>query len=169
MVQPDGQGGALIAWSDYRSFNAGDRVDAYAQRMTANGSIANGWVLDGTPVSVAPGDQDVIGLVADGSGGVFVAWQDTRNTVDYDVYAQHLLADGSIAPGWVVNGNPVAHYQLINIQPALPAMGVGASISCGTIIGTSPPRAEMSMLSTSTELDSLLQDGRQMGSPSATR
>jgi hypothetical protein len=44
-------------------------------------------------------------VVADGSGGAYVAWQDSRSGAGFDVYAQRLTSAG--APVWAVNGVPV--------------------------------------------------------------
>ncbi len=43
-------------------------------------------------------------MISDGSGGVYIAWEDARNA-DLDIYAQHISSDG-IACG-VENGAPV--------------------------------------------------------------
>jgi hypothetical protein len=88
---PDGQGGAIFAWADERN-----GLDVYAQRMMADGTVALGWPINGS--RAGPGQQPV--MVADGLGGVFLAWRSGVKSVA----AQHLLANGSIAPGWPVDG-----------------------------------------------------------------
>jgi hypothetical protein len=47
-------------------------------------------------------------VVGDGSGGAFVAWDDSHPSTLSDVYAQHIMADGSRAAGWASAGLPVA-------------------------------------------------------------
>ena len=42
-------------------------------------------------------------VVPDGSGGAYIAWLDRRSGTDL-VYAQRLMADGLIAPGWPPEG-----------------------------------------------------------------
>lgn len=59
------------------------------------------------PLCTAADNQFVPSAVADGGGGVVVAWTDHRSGVDYDVFAQHLLASGDVDPAWPVNGSPV--------------------------------------------------------------
>ena len=55
------------------------------------------WVPNGTSVCVPPGDQIDPVVIADGAGGAITIWQDQRNGLDYDIYAQRLNADGSSA------------------------------------------------------------------------
>ena len=42
-------------------------------------------------------------VVADGSGGAFVAWEDVRNG-EADLFMQHVDVDGHVASGWPVSG-----------------------------------------------------------------
>ena len=44
-------------------------------------------------------------VLADGAGGAFVAWNDSRSDLG-DVFVQHVLPDGT-HPGWPANGVPV--------------------------------------------------------------
>jgi hypothetical protein len=45
-------------------------------------------------------------IVADGSGGAILAWEDNRSG-NYDIYAQHVLASGEPDAAWPVDGLPV--------------------------------------------------------------
>jgi hypothetical protein len=107
VVVADGAGGAFIAWEDDRDY-ATHSVDIYAQHLTAAGAVAAGWPADGLAVCTDPAGQVEPRILADGAGGAIVVWGDVRRGGVPDVYAQHLLADGSLAPGWVANGVPVA-------------------------------------------------------------
>jgi hypothetical protein len=98
----DGRGGAFIAWEDSRDYPAHD-IDIYAQHLNADGSIALGWPANGVPVCTETHLQQRISIVLDGSGGVIVTWADFR-TGDGTMFAQHLLADGSVATGWSTDG-----------------------------------------------------------------
>lgn len=104
---PDGEGGVFVAWR--RSLAIGS--DLYLQRLTRDGYRAPGWPPGGVPLVVAPEQQDIEDLVSDGSGGVFAFWSDYRdiNTTYQDVYASHVLANGTLAPGWPVNGRVVSN------------------------------------------------------------
>ena len=62
------------------------------------------WSASGVPVRIEAGNCDGAVMLADGSAGAFIAWMDARNGLVWDIYVQHLLADGTTAPGWPVNG-----------------------------------------------------------------
>lgn len=96
----DGAGGAIIAWTDYRS-GAGD---IYAQRITASAVVAQGWPLDGLPVCTAVGEHFLVALVSDAAGGAIAVWEDSRGGTDADIYASRITAAGAIGPGWPANG-----------------------------------------------------------------
>lgn len=94
-IIPDGSGGAIVAWSDRRN---GADYDLYTQRVNSAGIIQ--WTADGIPLSTAPHDQSSGGatsppeLIADGSGGAIVVWQDQRSGTTRDIYAQGISGSG---------------------------------------------------------------------------
>lgn len=98
VVAPDGSGGAFVAWLDDRG-----AYSVYATHVTHDGSVAPGWPADGLGVCTIIGYKSNIQLVAGAAGDVFVIWEDDR-AGDYNVYAQRLLGDGTVAPGWPTNG-----------------------------------------------------------------
>ena len=67
--------------------------------------------------------------VSDGAGGVIVVWADSR-TGSFDIYATRVLANGTIAPGWTTNGNPVCTSAGNQQNPAVVADGAGGVIVC---------------------------------------
>lgn len=87
MVADDADG-AILVWRDYRG---GSAADLYAQRINQNGTRL--WATDGFAVSSAVGYQVAPAIVADGAGGVVLAWEDDRNS-NADIYAQGLSAGG---------------------------------------------------------------------------
>ena len=90
---PDGSGGFIVAWADLR--DAGDQ-NLYAQRLSASGVAL--WATDGVPVSSNPAVQGIGPIVADGHGGVFVAWYDYRSTGYLaDAYLMRLTTSGDRA------------------------------------------------------------------------
>ena len=91
----DGDGGAIVAWSDYRSSN----WDIYAQRVNRYGNIM--WAADGVVVCAAPLDQYYFTICPDGAGGMIAAWTDGRAGND-DVYAQRMSGSGIAA--WLAGG-----------------------------------------------------------------
>src|SRR5262245_29758603 len=58
------------------------------------------------PVCTATGDQLTPVSVSDGAGGMIIVWSDQRGGggINADIYAQHVLASGSVDPAWPANG-----------------------------------------------------------------
>ncbi len=102
-VAADGTGGAFIVWTDYRDSSRTGEGDIYAQHVLPSGELAVGWPVDGLPVCTVAGDQQRPTVVADGEGGILVAWEDSRSG-DTDVYVQHLTGGGSISEDWLTEG-----------------------------------------------------------------
>ncbi len=98
-ITSDGAGGAFVAWQDFRGVDA----DIYLQHVTSAGAIAAGWPAGGFAVAAVSGVQTAPVVSGDGTGGVFVVWQDRRSGND-DIYAQHVTAAGALASGWIANG-----------------------------------------------------------------
>ena len=124
-LAPDGSGGAFIAWYDGR--DDPEDPDIYAVRVTADGTIAPGWVDGGTPIAVGPGGQRYPSIVADGVGGAFICWRDARNfaETDVDIYLQRMTAAGEVSPGWPENGLPVCTALGHQIFPVAVEDGLG--------------------------------------------
>lgn len=97
-IIPDGAGGAILVWEDFRNSN----WDIYAQRAASNGSIT--WTVNGVGVCTDTAHQQNVMLTTDGSGGAIITWQDPRNGTD-DIYAQYINSAGN--PVWTANGIPV--------------------------------------------------------------
>ena len=100
---PDGSGGVIALWDDRRT--PGIPPDLYAQRVNGDGTLAPGWPVNGARICDGPGTESEPGMVTDGQGGMFVAWGDDR--IERDLYAQHILGDGTRAPGWPSDGLPI--------------------------------------------------------------
>ncbi|MBI4422291.1 MAG: hypothetical protein HY554_01105, partial [Elusimicrobia bacterium] len=104
-VAADGFGGAYAVWADSRT--AGNQLDLYAARVSSFGEIAPGFIGDGSIVAADPGSQNRF-MVAAGTWGVAVAWEDKRNDGRGDIFAQ-LLAPGGLrqwgSSGMQVNAN----------------------------------------------------------------
>ncbi len=125
----DGAGGAIIAWTDYRSGTSFGSGDIYAQRIVSDGSIAPGWPPDGVPVCAAPGEQRYPTIAPDGAGGAFIVWQDARSGLEWHVYAQHVEASGSIASGWVIDGNAICTAPGGQLTPVIGADPAGGFVA----------------------------------------
>ena len=83
LVPIDSQG-VIIYWRDFREDYGNTTADAiYAQRIDADGKSL--WAFNGIPVCTADGDQISPQVIADGKGGAFIVWSDTRHG-DHDTY-----------------------------------------------------------------------------------
>jgi hypothetical protein len=103
---PDGAGGAWDL-AGVKNIGAASDLDVIAIRYAADGLPA--WSPAARTVTAAARRQANPVICLDGSGGVYIAWEDNRSlSTSFDVYAMHLLADGSRAPGWPLNGIAVA-------------------------------------------------------------
>ncbi len=96
-IDTDGTGGAIIVWQDKR--NTVD-YDIYAQRISSTGVVA--WAVNGVYICSTSGTQNNPKIEPDGSGGAYIVWQDNRNGIDYDVYAQRVNSSG--VAQWTTNG-----------------------------------------------------------------
>jgi len=121
----DGSGGAIVTWEDHRS-----GIHAYAQHITATGTIAPLWPANGLSTNTGIGFQYVPVIATDGAGGAIIFWDDTRSDGG-DTYAQHLTANG-VDPAWPADGVAVL------VQPsyqypggAVPDGAGGAIVFCG--------------------------------------
>ncbi len=84
LVEPDGSGGALVAWMLDAPVGSG----LYGQRVTGNGDVL--WEAGrGIPVSSWVPGQTQWAIAATSDAGLVIAWTDGRNGND-DIFAQKL-------------------------------------------------------------------------------
>ena len=95
-LAPDGLGGAFIVWDDHRNGPS----DIYAQRVNAAGTVE--WVTNGQIVCSSANAQQDQCIVSDGAGNAIMAWRDYRNSANWILYAQKMLANGTA--DWTANG-----------------------------------------------------------------
>src|SRR5262245_14998433 len=104
-IATDGSDGAIVVWQDDRL----PRTNIFAQHLLASGDVDPAWPVDGL-ILVPPSDQTDGGeffpvIVSDGAHGAIVAWQDLSDTATvFDVFSQHILANGTVDPAWPANG-----------------------------------------------------------------
>src|SRR5262245_7402085 len=91
-IAADGTGGAFIAWQDMR----GADPDIYVQHVDATGARVAGWPIAGLGIATSAAAQTAPLVAPDGSGGVFVAWQQAGVGGD-DLYLQHVGAGGALS------------------------------------------------------------------------
>ncbi|HKW15466.1 MAG TPA: FlgD immunoglobulin-like domain containing protein [Candidatus Krumholzibacteria bacterium] len=120
VVVSDGAGGAIIAWAD----NRGTDRDIYAQRINAAGVVQ--WTANGVGICTASRGQDNATIVADGSGGAIITWQDNRNNTDDNVFAQRINSTGAVQ--WVAGGVVVCSATGDQDFPSLASDGGGGAI-----------------------------------------
>jgi hypothetical protein len=126
-IVEDGAGGAIVTWYDSRGGSFTD--DIYAQHVLASGAVDPAWPADGRALCTAATAQYSVTLVADGTGGAIVTWQDFRtSTTGYDIYAQRVLASGAVDPAWPANGRALCTAANSQYSPAIVADGAGGAI-----------------------------------------
>jgi len=111
-IATDGADGAIVVWQDPRL----PRTNIFAQHLLASGDVDPAWPVDGRALLADPaalekadGGQVAPVIVSDGAHGAIVAWQDLRSApTDIDVFAQHILANGTLDPAWPANGRALS-------------------------------------------------------------
>lgn len=91
-------GGWIVAWIEFRWDSTGD---VYAQKLSDAGTRLwdpNGVVVD--TFTCPPPCASMINTVTlraahDGSGGAIIAWEDNRRDPTLDIFAQHILYNGT--------------------------------------------------------------------------
>ena len=96
-IVTDGAGGAIITWDDARDGTS--NLHVYAQRIDGDGNAL--WPLGaGTkaPIPVANGltNQRVPVMVSDNNAGAIVAFADSRNGTNFDIFASRLFSNGTL-------------------------------------------------------------------------
>jgi predicted lipoprotein with Yx(FWY)xxD motif len=119
-ITSDGVGGAIITWYDARR----DNGDIYAQRVNAAGVPL--WTVNGVALCTAASNQWFPTVVSDGAGGAIVTWQDPRNGLDTDIYAQRV--DEAGVPQWTIDGVPLCTATSYQTDPTIATDGAGGAI-----------------------------------------
>jgi len=120
VLAPDGTGGVFLVWADNRTAPSDDQFylygDLYAQRVSAQGSIAPGWPTNGLAVSTVMNASNHQTILADGSGGAFIAASELGR-----MNMHRITSSGARAAGWPAEGVNVGadacsdgHVQLIS-------------------------------------------------------
>ena len=101
-VWPCADGGWFVAWEDFDQDTSGN---IYCTKMSSEGERL--WAVDeplGVSVCTWSGIQEDVRIVEDGEGGCIIAWRDWRNGDTGDIYAMHILSDGTPDANWTQNG-----------------------------------------------------------------
>jgi len=118
-IVSDGNGGAIISWSDSRN----DYNDIYAQKVSSSGTIQ--WQTNGIPVCINAGEQYGSSIISDDSGGAIITWVDSRFT-EGGIFAQRVDSIG--IPKWTPNGVWVFSNSIIQDIPVMCSDGAGGVI-----------------------------------------
>lgn len=89
------------------------------------GVVMAQWAPNGTLVAPSATPQVEHVSVPDGSGGVFIAFTEQLPTGGGRIRAQHLLANGRVAPGWPREGIRVSTVERPQEAPAIVPDGAG--------------------------------------------
>ena len=121
MVAGDGLGGAYVVWEELKGPS---NPDLYAQHYDYWGHPL--WTPlgspTGQPVCAVVGIQRLRALHADGAGGAYVVWADSRGGTTVPLYAAHLVAGGIEGAPWTANG--------VRVSPATQGVRiVGSAVS----------------------------------------
>ncbi|MFX0137005.1 MAG: hypothetical protein ACFFDN_25430, partial [Candidatus Hodarchaeota archaeon] len=118
----DGNGGAIITWTDYRD---GANTDIYAQRIDSNGVV--NWTINGIAICTEDDVQSQPEICSDGSGGAIIVWQDGRpGGANDDIYAQRINSAGVAL--WTPNGTLICDQINWQRNPEICSDGVGGAI-----------------------------------------
>src|SRR5678809_599515 len=79
----------------------------WVSRFAPNGVPAGGWTLQGVSMQATLSFRGDLHCAADSMGGVFASWDD-GDAQGGDIYATHILPNGSVAPGWTPNGKSIS-------------------------------------------------------------
>jgi hypothetical protein len=123
IISDGGAGSAIITWEDWRNFS---QSDIYAQK------ISNGftdWAFNGVVICSEPSfaHQYNTKMVADGSGGAVICWEDKRNAgTNTDLYAQRVNNSGITQ--WASNGIAICNAGGIQFTHQMVADVAGGTI-----------------------------------------
>jgi hypothetical protein len=118
-IVSDGEGGAIVVWTDAR----GPENEIYAQRISARGTAE--WAPNGAQVCISRNDQTGPTMASDGAGGAIITWTDNRSG-NYDIYAQRLSASGAML--WAPGGVGVCTASNDQVASTVVADGAGGAI-----------------------------------------
>ncbi len=126
----DGQGGAIIVWTDGRLSSSNNNI--FAQHLDASGGAK--WSKDGVPICAADRNQEQPEILSVADGAI-IAWQDTRSK-NIDIYAQKIAFNGNVQ--WTKDGVAVSTYTYPQENPKLSPDGSGGVIIVWTDQRTEP-------------------------------
>jgi FlgD Ig-like domain len=125
-IVSDGAGGAIVAWDDNRAGAVG--FDVFAARVLASGVLDRAWPAGGRALCTITGDQGRPTIASDGAHGAVVAWTDGRVSGTDHIFAEHVLATGSLDALWPLNGRQISNAGVLESRPLAVSDGAGGAI-----------------------------------------
>jgi hypothetical protein len=121
-VVPDGSGGAIVAWNDFRSVSS---LDVFAQHVSGAGSPL--WTADGISIATSGSSNSLFDFTTDGAGGLIVAFP-RFDGATFGVFAQRFDTAGNEAwnPGGVLLSLPQNHLSNVSVT----SDSAGGAIAC---------------------------------------
>ena len=117
---PDGKGGLIVIWEDYRT---GKDWDVYGQYID-NGNVAL-WEPNGLPISLAANNQRRLRMVGYDTHAIIV-WNDRRGRSSWDIYAQAIDFEGQVL--WEKDGVPICVNTSDQSTQAIASDGEGGAV-----------------------------------------
>lgn len=119
----DNNGGAIISWSDERN-SATNNNDIYAQKINSSGIVQ--WSSNGVSICTKINAQSNSAIASDGNGGAIITWEDRRNAIDDNIFAQSINSMGITQ--WNLDGILVCNATNNQKNPQIIATETGQSI-----------------------------------------
>lgn len=121
-VEPDGRGGAWVAWTEIDYMNTS--TDVRAAHVDAHGKLVSG----GDAALASFLDLfDGVALLPDADGGAYVAWREADASHERHMRLNRLGPDGRVVAGWPEKGIALAASSG-TVKPHLVADGQGGAI-----------------------------------------
>ncbi len=119
-ITGDMHGGAIVAWSDWRS---GIERDIYAQRIDSAGNIL--WAADGIIVAGKAQREHNEKIISDDAGGAIIVWEQQDYYGYWDIWAQRINPSGNVL--WASGGIPVCIVPANRLNPKVQKDGKGGA------------------------------------------
>ncbi|MBK6914715.1 MAG: T9SS type A sorting domain-containing protein [Ignavibacteriales bacterium] len=104
-------GSAIITWEDFRN----GIQEIFTQKIDSSGVVQ--WKINGESVCRYPARGYSPAIVGYNHGGAIICWNDYRNGLNSDIYAQEINADGVVE--WTTNGIPICTTPFEQSDPQL--------------------------------------------------
>ena len=98
VIASDGTGGIIVSWADI--INYPNDWDIYVQRVDSMGELC--WTTSGIPIGSGEYSKPERQIVADGSGGAIIIWEDYSAEDTVSVFAQKVNTSGLVQ--WTAGG-----------------------------------------------------------------